>query len=231
MTQTIRLEPIRTPIANAYLLMGERPVLVDTGAPGNADIIARRLEQLGLKPRDLALILLTHAHWDHLGSAAELRARTKAPIMLHRADLHVAQAGRQTIQPTGLDGVLMRPMFPTRFPALEPDVILDGETTLEAYGLSARVIETPGHTPGSVSVLLPDGDAIVADVLRGAWAWPERPARHLFADDVPGVISSMRKLSSLPLKRVYTGHGQPFSGAALRRFVAERYPIQPAQEV
>jgi glyoxylase-like metal-dependent hydrolase (beta-lactamase superfamily II) len=231
MTQAIRLEPIRTPIANMYLLMGERLVLVDTGAPGNADSIVQRLEQQGFKPRDLALILLTHAHWDHLGSAAELRARTDAPIMLHRADLSMAQAGQQTIQPTGLDGVLMRPMFPSRFPALEPDVILDDETTLEAYGLDAHVIETPGHTAGSVSVLLPNGDAIVADVLRGAWAWPERPARHLFADDVPGVISSLHKLSRLPLRRVYTGHGQAFSGAALRQFVTERYPIQAAQEV
>ena len=226
-----RLEPIRTPIANMYLLIGKRPVLVDTGAPGNADRIVRRLERLGFKPRDLALILLTHAHWDHLGSAAEVQARTNAPIMLHRADLHMAQAGRQTIQPTGLDGVLMRPMFPTRFPPIQPDVILDGETTLEAYGLSARVIETPGHTAGSVSVLLPSGDAIVADVLRGAWAWPERPARHLFADDFPRVISSLQKLSGLPLNRVYTGHGQPFSGAALRQFVMERYSRQTAEGV
>ena len=74
----IRVTPIRSLVANAYLLQADRTVLVDTGNPGNAPRILQAMNRAGVRPRDLALILLTHGHLDHFGSIHELVAATGA---------------------------------------------------------------------------------------------------------------------------------------------------------
>ncbi len=226
----VQLELIKTSISNLYLLIGERPVLVDTGNPGNADLVIKTLARFGFAPRDLALILLTHAHGDHLGSANALRERTGAPIALHGADLEMARSGHQDLRPAGLDGRLLKRFFSDHFEAVEPDIVLDGQTSLEAYGLDARVIQTPGHTPGSVSVILPDGQAVIADVVRGDFVLPNRPTRHLFADDLSIVASSIQRLLGLPLTTLHPGHGLAFSEASLaRRFPASSPVLENAR--
>ena len=226
----VRLELIKTTISNLYLLIGERPVLVDTGNPGNTEAVVQTLARFGFSPRDLALILLTHGHGDHLGSANALRERTGAPIALHRADLEMARSGHQNLRPAGLDGRLFKRFFSDHFEAVEPDIVLNGETTLEAYGLDAQVIETPGHTPGSVSVILPGGQAVIADVVRGDFVLPNRPTRHLFADDLSIVGSSIQRLLGLPLTTLHPGHGLAFSRASLaRRFPASRAVLEKAR--
>ncbi|MFD5560490.1 MBL fold metallo-hydrolase [Kitasatospora griseola] len=64
---------------NAYLLLGRRPVLVDAGTPGSGRKIHDGLAARGVNPADLALIVITHGHIDHFGSAAELHRLTGAP--------------------------------------------------------------------------------------------------------------------------------------------------------
>jgi glyoxylase-like metal-dependent hydrolase (beta-lactamase superfamily II) len=69
---------IKGAISNCYLLLGERPVLVDTGAPGDLKHILAAFKSAGIAPGDLSLILLTHGHSDHAGCAAELKRRSGA---------------------------------------------------------------------------------------------------------------------------------------------------------
>lgn len=88
-----RIMPITTPVVNSYLLIGERIVVVDTLGPRGAKRILREIEKLGKTPEDVSLIVLTHGHTDHIGGAEELRARTRAPIALHWADLERVQEG------------------------------------------------------------------------------------------------------------------------------------------
>ena len=85
---------IKLPLANAYLVQGKRPILVDTGAPGDADRIVVALRQAGVAPEELSLILLTHGHGDHVGAANELAAMSRAPVALHRAADAMARPGR-----------------------------------------------------------------------------------------------------------------------------------------
>jgi hydroxyacylglutathione hydrolase len=59
--------PIRLSISNAFLVRGERPVLIDTGCPGDTDTLLRALAKEGVAVRDLSLILHTHGHRDHAG--------------------------------------------------------------------------------------------------------------------------------------------------------------------
>ncbi|MEV7612538.1 MBL fold metallo-hydrolase [Streptomyces sp. NPDC089799] len=79
---------------NAYLLLGRRPVLVDAGTPGSGRRIHDRVAAHGVDPADISLIVLTHAHIDHFGSAAELHRLTGAPVAGHVADLGPYRSGR-----------------------------------------------------------------------------------------------------------------------------------------
>ncbi|WSW02240.1 MBL fold metallo-hydrolase [Streptomyces sp. NBC_01006] len=108
-TKIIPIPVLGKHAVNAYLLLGRRPVLVDAGTPGSGQSIRERIAGHGLDPSDLALIVITHGHIDHFGSAAELHRLTGAPIAGHVADLEPFRTGRAHMPylPTGPMGRVM----------------------------------------------------------------------------------------------------------------------------
>ena len=166
MQETLEIVTLRLPLVNAYLARSHRWVLIDAGAPGDERRILRAAERSGVQPRDIALILLTHGHVDHFGSAAALRRLTGAPVAVHQADADHVRSGRNPeMRPTGLEGLIFRPFLPWSGPALEPDIIFGDDFDPGDYGLNATVVPTPGHSPGSVSFLLPGGALLAGDLL------------------------------------------------------------------
>ena len=207
--------------ANVFLIRGRTGcVLVDTGNPGKADLILDRLAAHGVAPRDIRLILITHGHIDHFGSAATLRKRTGAPVAIHALDEDAVRQGihqPDSLQPTGrLIAFLMRLLpqrlaVPDRALGFRPDVLLNEELRLDDYGVAGRVIPTPGHTPGSVSVLLDNGEAIVGDMVMGKlMGLIRKPGPPLVAWDLERNWESLRQLLALSPCIVYVGHGGPF---------------------
>jgi glyoxylase-like metal-dependent hydrolase (beta-lactamase superfamily II) len=194
------------------------------------------VRKAGVDPGDLALILHTHAHWDHCGAARQLRQTLNVPIAVHRADAERMRRGSNgTLRPSGLSGALYRPFLDWPFPSVEPDLLLDDETDLRPFGLEGRVFRTPGHTSGSVSVLLPGGEAIVGDLLMGGYfggrLFTRRPLLHYFAEDIPLVRASIRQLIDQGAKTVFLGHGGPLSADAIRKqFGLESTAHAPRQE-
>ena len=90
---------IRLSLSNSFLVLGERPILVDTGSPKDGKKLLRKLAQHGVQ--DLALILHTHGHSDHCGSTRQLKEATSAPTAIHPADAAVMENGRnQATKPT-----------------------------------------------------------------------------------------------------------------------------------
>lgn len=222
---TIAVHPIRLRVSNAYLLVGERPVLIDAGSKGEADAIERGMKKHGVAPRDLALVLHTHAHSDHVGSSAELLRRSGAPGALHTGDDALLASGSNGhLQGVGLRGKVMSPVFSRlKFEPFTPSITLREGMTLDEYGLpGARVVETPGHTMGHVSVVLPDGQAVVGDVLMGGGLGgklrPRDPRYHYFADDLAAIKRSVGRLLAEAITIWHPGHGGPLAREDVRRW-------------
>ena len=195
---------------NCYLVKTESSfVMVDAGfalAQGN---LKKTLVEAGCKPGDLKLVVLTHADWDHTGNCLFLRKKYGAKIAVHRNEGLALETGnmyanrkRKGTVPKLVYG-LFRPALVRTFKA---DVfVADGEDLLP-YGFNARVIDTPGHTIGSISILPVFGDFFCGDFLTNNG----KPQANSFLDDAGEMEASVKKLKDLDIKRIYPGHGKPF---------------------
>lgn len=203
---------------NAFVVMGARPILVDSGWGVGSDELLRALGRAGVAPRELALIVLTHGHGDHAGGAARMRQLSGAKVVAHRGDLAMLEAGHnRPLKPMGFLGRLLRSYSDKPFPPLRPDLILDGELDLRPYGVEGKIVPVPGHTPGSVAVLLASGDAIVGDLVRGGTIRSHTPTRHLFHDDCRAAEAHIAALVHAGARRLFVGHGGPLDAEAAAR--------------
>ncbi len=207
------------PWLNVFALKGEGGVvLVDAGLPGQAGLILARLAEHGVAPQDVRLILITHGHADHFGSAAELRQRTGAPVAIHALDAEPLRRGSHQLQDmqasNRLVGLLLKipgAQLVADAPAWEPDIEFEEDWRLDEYGVAGQVIHTPGHSPGSVSVLLDSGELIVGDmVMGGLMGLLPRPGDPIIAWDMARNRESIRQVQALAPRVVYASHGGPF---------------------
>jgi hydroxyacylglutathione hydrolase len=209
---------------NAYLIQSDRTVVVDAGYPRMAGGILAALEHQHVAPSDVSLILLTHGHLDHLGGVTRLRDVLDAPVALHRADAEIARSGRdRPLHGTDLFGRVFALFAPRTAPPFEPDVVHDGELDLAPYGVPGRTIHTPGHTPGSVSVVLDDA-VICGDLLAGRALRRHSPRLPYFADDPGAIDTSVRTLLAAAPGRWHVGHRGPLDPAEVAAWLARRGP-------
>jgi len=197
-------------------------VLVDCGYPYFLWLVRRRLRQHRIDPASLGLILLSHGHIDHVGGAIAVRHFTGAPIAIHRADATCLPTGRfpPLVPRTWLGWLTCLPANLQRLPPSsrgEPDILLDDEYDLAPYGIDGRVVHLPGHTPGSVAVLLESGEAVIADALMVNFPFLSDPSYPIYADDMEQVRDSLRRLLEYRPRIIYTGHGGPVTPADVRR--------------
>jgi len=189
--------PITLGMVKSFILPGERSVLVDAGTPRTAGKILAGLERHGEKPNRVSLVLITHTHMDHVGSLGELRKAIAAPIAVHRLDAESLRQGA----------------------GVEPDVIVEADLDLRQYGVAARAIWTPGHTRGSLSVIMESGEAIVGDLVFPRLMAFGPPAIAFWATSREDSLVSIRKVLDLKPFIIHTSHGGPYRPEALSRLV------------
>ena len=189
----LRLEPAAVETDRGLLL-------VDTGIPGTLDELAARLADVGFELSDVATVLLTHQDADHAGNLAALvdSAATAPFVVAHEAAARVVD-GRES--PRGSDA------DEDRYPSARVDLALAGEASISTNLGPARVIPTPGHTPGHVSLYLPDEKFLLAaDALTADEGRLEGP-RPDVSEDVATAYSSVERLAELDVERTLCYHG------------------------
>jgi len=198
---------------NLYVLDLGKIVLVDTGTRKAEGLIRQGLRELGKEVQDIAVLLLTHHHLDHVGTAGIWKRESQAQVSLHRIDAPVA-ARRERRRTTGTRpramvlgafmGLFTRIMAA---PPLETDRLLEGGETLDVLGWPFEVLHAPGHTLGSCAFYARSADVLFAgDAINGRRGEPEPP---MFVEDREAALDSYRRLTTHPASLLLPGHGSP----------------------
>jgi glyoxylase-like metal-dependent hydrolase (beta-lactamase superfamily II) len=173
---------------SAYILYrGGEAAVVDTGVAGSEDAIGEAMAQVGLGWDSVSQVIITHKHPDHQGSLEEvLTLAADAPWYAGTADIPAISASRQGA------------------------AVGDGDRVFDL-----EIIETPGHTPGHISVLDPVAGILVAgDAINGAGGGVIGPNPD-FTEDMALANASVAKLAGFDYEVILFGHGEPVtSGGA-----------------
>jgi hydroxyacylglutathione hydrolase len=219
------VEVHRLPVVttNCYLIKEQGLILVDAGPSQKPEQLMKKLKPLSTDPKDISLVVATHAHWDHVGSLSAWKRLSGCEVAVnHREKEWVEKALKLQPRMLSVWGISMT-LFSRvlarlySFGGMPVDITLDDSgTSLEPFGISGKVLHTPGHTQGSMSVLLDTGDAFVGDLAMG---FPMRPGPGMpsLGDDANAVKRSWRLLLDSGAKRIYPAHGKPFDADVLRR--------------
>jgi glyoxylase-like metal-dependent hydrolase (beta-lactamase superfamily II) len=233
---------------------GSRRLLVDTGTPQDRRRLASALDDLGVERIDW--LVLTHTHYDHAGNARFVRERFGARVAVHRAEAEYLASGLtdgEGVVPRGTNSPLRFATdrlegFLTRALSFEPcaaDLIVDGPLDFSGDGIDARIILTPGHSIGSISVIA-DGSvdvggadgavtadsvardapitgpvALAGDAVFGAFPGSAFPP---FAWDAGRLIASWTLLLETSCRVFIPAHGKPVAKALLERELKKRRP-------
>ncbi|KNC19705.1 Zn-dependent hydrolase [Arthrobacter sp. RIT-PI-e] len=218
------LEHART---NVYLVEDENGLLlVDTGLPRSRALLSSALSQIGRSVRDITAIVLTHGHFDHVGTAEQLRTRYGIPVYCHPADARIAA------HPYSYDHERSPFLYPVRYPGAVPGLLrmtLAGALTVrgvrDTQALTAEVaaglpgspvlVPTPGHTDGHCALHFPDRDAVISgDALVTLDPYTGRPGPQVVASaataDTRAALHSLEALRSTAARTVLPGHGLPW---------------------
>lgn len=126
-------------------------VLVDAGYADRLDVLADALDAHGFAFDDIEYVVVTHQDGDHAGGLAELLAETDAPVLASPGDTPVIEGDREPLKSGG-----------DRYDPVPVDIRVTDGTELRTAAGPLRVVETPGHTPGHVSLHVPNRDLLLA---------------------------------------------------------------------
>lgn len=195
-------------LSNAYLLQKDDvALLVDAGIPGETKRIMSHIQRRGVNR--LEFIFLTHAHYDHVGSAAELRRQSGARILIQKADVGALVHGEThlgEVRGRGRVSAWLLPLIERVLPVdpVEPDLVFNDTFEIPGLGVQARAMHAPGHTLGS-SVLWVEGSGLFAGDLVSSTGRPH-PQRY-YAQDWDSIQRSLSMIQDLQPTRTYPGHG------------------------
>ncbi len=215
---TQQIIPIRLPLplklSHVYSYLVNTPdgyFLVDTGMTNARGQLTTALEHFCAQPGDLKLILLTHGDFDHTGNARYIRDKFHSRIAMHKSDAGMLENG-DMFWNRKLDNALLKKLMPLfiRFGEKEqtsPDLLLEDGASLADYGLDAQVLNTPGHSSGSICILTNTGDLFCGDLFTNSTG---KPALNSMMYDKPAGNASYDRLMAFDINMVYPGHGAPF---------------------
>jgi glyoxylase-like metal-dependent hydrolase (beta-lactamase superfamily II) len=210
--------PLR--LSNVHVVTTNPPILIDSGTLGDMGDLERALSDYGVRKSDLGLVIVTHGHADHAGLASDLRRATGAKIMLGAGDTELARLGHNDeLRPTSFTASLLKPFITDIYPTFTPDLAVQvgRPIDLTRWGLDGKAIALPGHTAGSIVVVLSDHSAFVGDMIAGGVLGGQlaasTPVEHYYHADRAQNRRNISTLLQMGVEKFYLGHGGPVSRA------------------
>jgi glyoxylase-like metal-dependent hydrolase (beta-lactamase superfamily II) len=215
---------------NWYLVEDDgRVCVVDAGVPSSWESLHEALGAIGRSPSDVAAVVLTHAHFDHVGFAEKARRELNVPVYVHEDDVPLTRhpwrydferprslyfATQVQALPIVAAFLKTRAFWPP--PVKEVERYSDEWDSLPVPG-TPRVIPSPGHTIGHCALYYPDRDALIAgDAIVTLDPYTARRGPRLVARaataDVERNMRSLETLAQTGARTVLTGHGEPWTG-------------------
>ena len=183
-------------------------LLVDAGWPSSLADLKAGLEEAGLRLSSIRYVMTTHAHPDHAGLMQKLKRHCGARLLVHE------------VQRGGFDELNRffvrkpdRDYEPIAIDATDLVVDSPNREALRMIGVEGEILETPGHSDDSVSLLLANGDAFTGDLTRPDMATEDQAA---------AVAASWRLLLERGAVRIWPGHGGPYAAAVTGDMLRER---------
>jgi glyoxylase-like metal-dependent hydrolase (beta-lactamase superfamily II) len=214
---------------NCYLLEDDSGLtLVDTAFPATWPLLLKAIASLGRFPADVRAVVLTHAHFDHLGVALRARQEWGVPVLAHQDESYIAahpyryahERSRllHTVRHPASIPVLtaMASAGALRVPGIRDLVTLHPGDTLNLPG-RPRVVFTPGHTAGHCALHLPDRDALISgDALVTLDPYTDGTGPQIVSGaataDSDRALESLDVIADTGARVVLPGHGQPYYG-------------------
>jgi len=227
----MKIERIKAGIDNVYLLRNDKgTILIDAGYPGKAKTLDKALKKNNIMVGDISLVILTHAHWDHIGNTKYLSDVWKAKIAVHHIEAGVVKAGTVAMPPGRttwgrLFGVFLSVIAKNyTLPKCEVDIhISDDGMLLKDFGFQGRVLHTPGHSDGSVSIIFESGEAFVGDCAMNGFPLTMSPGLPIFATNEGALGQSWQKIIQSGAKTIFPAHGGKFHVSIIEKELEEAF--------
>ncbi|AZU60286.1 MBL fold metallo-hydrolase [Neobacillus mesonae] len=187
------------PSANMILIKDQLPILIDTGFGSNAHETEQLMKEAGVTPEELQLIVNTHYHSDHVGGNFHLQNNYGVKIAAHKWDADLINScDPESCNAEWLD----QPVEPYRV-----DIKLSDNDEIYTGSRTLKVLHTPGHTLGHISLYEPEEEILICGDLfhKNDVGW-----LNIFREGVASIqrsMESLNRLSQLRIRQAYSGHG------------------------
>ncbi|MEN8202894.1 MAG: MBL fold metallo-hydrolase [Bacteroidota bacterium] len=214
----LQIIPFQYSINTAYIIKDKGAVLFDASYKGAAKSFSKLLSKSGIEPDEIKLIIISHGDFDHAGGAKELQELTGAKIVMHEKDRENLENSvfhwPEGVTPWGkFSRALLKPMLKKKvaFPPAKVNISVgDQGLSLKEYGIPGKIVYTPGHTYGSISIILESGEAFIGCMAHNRFPFVFRPGLPIYAKDIELIKKSWKVVIDEGAQTIYPGHGKPF---------------------
>ncbi|MFH0757295.1 MAG: MBL fold metallo-hydrolase [Bacteroidota bacterium] len=226
----LQIIPFQSGVNTCFIVKDKGAIMIDAAWAKDGSSFTKLLAKEGMTPKEIKLIILTHGDFDHVGGTKVLKEVTGAAVAIHEKDRKNLEEGifhwPEGVTWWGrISRALLKPLLMKKrgFPGVKADLVLgNNDQSLEEFGIAGKIIYTPGHTFGSVSVLLDSGEAFVGCLAHNKFPFVLKPGLPIYAKDITLVKKSLKMVIDLGAKILYPGHGNPIPAGTMMKYLNQK---------